>query len=62
MAGFGWLARISVGFLDRSGLDLALEFGWISASDFHSLGFWLGSGWIWLDFGWIWFGSGWIWA
>ena len=34
MAGFGWLARISVGFLDRSGLDLArlrLDFGfWLS--------------------------------
>ena len=56
----GWLARLSAGLLARSGLD----FGWILASGFHLLGFWLDlvrfgliSAGFRLDFGWI---SAWI--
>ena len=41
--GFGWLwfGLGLAGFCSGSGLDFGLIFGWISASGFHVLGFWL---------------------
>ena len=41
-----WFGLGLAGFCSGSGLDFGLIFGWISASGFHVLGFWLDFGWI----------------